>query len=194
MPKGLLGLFAAVVLGLILVTSCGGDDNSGATADPGGFNDADVQFATDMIPHHAQALEMVNLAITRQLSPDVQALANDIMAAQTPEVEQMVAWLREWDQPVPSTSLDHGGGHDMADMDMPGMASMDQMAALDAARGEEFERMFLTMMIEHHKGAIQMAQDELENGQNAEAKQLAQDIIDAQQREIERMSQLLDAK
>jgi len=192
--KHAYGLLAAAVLGLALLTACGGDDASDVATSDQGFNDADVQFATEMIPHHAQALEMVTLTIDRDLSPEVQALADDIMAAQTPEVERMTAWLREWDKPIPSTSLDHSGDAmaDM-DMDMPGMASAEEMAALKGAQDAEFERMFLTMMIEHHKGAIEMAQAELDNGQNAEAKQLAQDIIDTQQQEIERMSQLLAA-
>ena len=192
MTKRLLILLATLATGLALATGCGGgDDTSGAAASGQGFNDADVQFATDMIPHHAQALEMVNLTIGRELSPEVRELADQIMAAQTPEVEQMTAWLRERDKPVPSTSLDHSG-HEMGDVDMPGMASMEQMAALEAAKGAEFERMFLTMMIEHHKGAIEMAEAELANGENAEAKELARDIIETQQQEIDHMTELLN--
>jgi len=181
-------MFGALVLGLALVTACGGDETT--EADAQGFNDADVQFATEMIPHHAQALEMVNFTIGRDLTPEVQELADQIMAAQTPEIEQMTAWLRDWEQPVPETSLDHSG-NGMGDMEMPGMASTEEMAALEAAQGAEFERMFLMTMIEHHEGAIEMGEVELDDGQNAEAKQLAQEIIDAQQREIEQMTELL---
>jgi len=184
-------MFGALVLGLALVTACGGDETTDA-GDAQGFNDADVQFATDMIPHHAQALEMVNLTIGRDLTPEVQELADQIMAAQTPEVEQMTAWLREWDQPVPETSLDHSGdGMGDMDMGMPGMVSMEDMAALEEAPEAEFEPTFLTLMIGHHEGAIEMAEAELADGQNAEAKQLAEEIIDAQQREIEQMTELL---
>jgi len=185
-------LATLAVIGLTFLTACGGGEDSDAARSDQGFNDADVTFATEMIPHHAQALEMVSLAVGRDVSPPVRDLADQIMAAQTPEVEQMAAWLREWDQPVPDTSLDHSGlGDEAVQMEMPGMATAEEMAALEAARGAEFERMFLTMMIEHHEGAIEMAQAELDSGQNAEAKQLAQEIIDAQQREIDRMRELL---
>lgn len=182
-----------VVLLLGLVTACGSDEPTaptGSAASTQGFNEADVQFATDMIPHHAQALEMVNLAIARDLSPQVQALADDIMAAQGPEITQMTTWLEDWDQPIPTTSLDHSE-QAMGDMDMPGMASTEDMAALESAPDAEFEQMFLTMMTEHHIGAIEMAEAEIADGENAEAKQLAEEIIEGQQAEIDVMTELL---
>lgn len=182
-----LATLAAVVA---LVAACGDDTTTEPAPDPQGFNNADVQFATDMIPHHAQALSMVDLTMGKNLSPKVLALAEEIRMAQSPEIERMVRWLTRWGKPIPRTGRDHSG-HDMGPMDMPGMATMDDLAALEGADGRNFERMFLTMMIEHHQGAIQMARTELSNGQNAAAKGLAQDIVRGQQGEIARMEQLL---
>src|SRR5687767_12648135 len=94
----LLTLLTAAAL---TMTACGGDDNQADPAAGQPFNDADVAFATDMIQHHAQALQMVDMTMGRQLDPEVQALAEDIRAAQTPEIETMADWLQEWDKPVP---------------------------------------------------------------------------------------------
>jgi uncharacterized protein (DUF305 family) len=152
-------------------------------------NVADVQFATDMIQHHSQALEMVNLAIGRDLRPKVSQLVDDIMAAQTPEVTMMTTWLEEWDEEIPETSMDHSG-HGTSDLDMPGMASKDDMSALESASDAKFEQMFLTMMIEHHNGAIEMAETALAEGQNAKAKELAQQVIDGQTVQVEVMNGL----
>lgn len=195
--KRILALLTAVVAALAVLTACGGDETSGhgsagghESAEGQGFNDADVRFATDMIPHHAQALSMVDLTVGKDLSPEMQALADDIRSAQSPEIEQMAAWLEKWGEPVPETGRDHAG-HDMGAPDMPGMASMEDMVALEKATGSEFEQMFLTMMIDHHQGAMEMAQMELDEGENAAAKELAQEIITAQQQEITTMQGLL---
>lgn len=197
---------AAAVLALTLgLTACGDDEptaepNAVRTADNGDvFNDADVAFATDMIPHHAQAIEMVTLTLGRTLDPEVQALADAIRATQAPEVEMMVDWLAAWDAEVPETSLDHSNaGHDMDDMghggsdsDMPGMMSGDQMDALANASDEEFEDLWLEMMIEHHAGAIEMARAEQDNGVFADAIGLAGAIVTSQQAEIDQMEALL---
>lgn len=160
-----------------------------------GFNEADVAFASDMIPHHAQALSMVDLTLGRDLSPDLAALAEEIRQAQAPEIEQMVDSLEEWDQPVPETGRDHANAHgDPAEMDadMPGMMSAEQMAALEEASDEEFEDLWLTMMIEHHEGAVTMAEEVRAAGEDAETATLAEGIIETQQAEIERMQALLE--
>jgi len=193
-------LVSAIALSL---TGCGNDDDAQPsdvrTASDGElFNDADVEFATAMIPHHAQALEMVDLTVGRDLSPEVQALAAQIREAQAPEVEQMSDWLTSWDEPVPETSLNHanaeGEGHDMEGMDsdeMPGMMSADEMDELEAAPDAEFEAMFLEMMIEHHEGAVEMAETEQSDGEYAEAVTLAEAIETSQTAEIETMEGLL---
>ena len=196
-----------------LLVACGDDSGESAADIPesADFNAADVEFATQMIPHHAQALEMVEMAEGRDLSPEVADLVERIGAAQAPEIEQMAAWLEEWDQPVPETDgmgmdmdhgdmdhgdMDHGSddgmddGMDM-DGDMPGMMSDAEMDDLDAAAGDAFERMWLAMMIEHHEGAIEMAQTELEDGEDTDALDLAQSIADSQAAEVEEMQALL---
>lgn len=152
-------------------------------------NDADVAFVQGMIPHHAQAIEMSQLAEQRATNPQVKQLAATIAQAQGPEIEQMQALLQSWGLPAQPTgpdAMDHGSMPGM-----PGMMSDEQMQQLEQASGPEFDRMWLQMMIEHHTGAIQMAETELREGQNAEAKALAQKIIDEQRAEIAQMQELL---
>lgn len=184
----------AAAAALTFLAGCSGE----SSADPQGFNEADVDFASDMIQHHAQALEMVDMTVGRELDPDVAALAEQIRAAQAPEIEQMADWLEDWDQPVPETSRDHanahaeghGSGGDM-DADMPGMLGADELETLRSAPPERFEAMFLSLMIEHHQGAVAMAEDVVEQGQNAETEELAHEIISAQEDEISVMQALL---
>jgi uncharacterized protein (DUF305 family) len=159
-------------------------------------NPADIAFAQGMIPHHAQAVEMSEMAAQRASSPQVKDLAARIQAAQQPEIDQMSGWLRAWKAPVPPTAGPVAGPmENMGQMEhgasMPGMMSGEQMQQLSQATGAEFDRMFLQMMITHHQGAVTMAQKELSDGYNAEARRLAQQIIHTQQREITEMQQLL---
>ncbi|KRF20607.1 hypothetical protein ASG90_18730 [Nocardioides sp. Soil797] len=200
----------AVALTLLLgagITACG-EDTSDATGQAEtsttDHNDADVAFASDMITHHAQALSMVDLTLKRDLDPEVQALAEDIRDAQGPEIETMADWLTQWDEDVPETMRDHvNSGHDTGDMsdnmddmghdDMPGMMTSEDMDALENASDAEFQEMWLEMMIDHHEGAIEMAETEQEDGQFKDAVDLAGQIIDAQQQEIDTMQALLDS-
>ena len=196
---------AAAATLLFGLTACGDDDatddaQAEQTAANGDvFSEADVAFATAMIPHHAQALAMVDLTRGRELSPEVQKLTVDIQAAQGPEIEQMVDWLTAWDEPVPETMRDHanaedhgmGGGDDSTDM--PGMMTDEEMSELEAAQGQEFETMWLEMMIEHHQGAIEMAKDEQADGVFGPAKELAESIETSQQTEIDHMNELLSS-
>ena len=190
------------------LAACGDDASTDAAGDPSAvqtaengdvFNGADVQFATDMIPHHAQAIEMVDLTEGRTLDPEVAQIATEIRGAQEPEVETMTGWLTDWGQEVPA------GGHDMSDMggemdmggddmsSMPGMMSSEEMTGLAEASDAEFQDMWLQMMIEHHTGAIEMAQAEQENGEFADAIALAETIKAGQQAELEQMEALLDS-
>ncbi len=197
---------AAVLVLLGVLTGCG--DDGGAERAPSAvstasngdvYNGADVDFATGMIPHHAQAIEMVTLTAGRDLDPEVQAVADRIREAQAPEVEQMTDWLAAWGEEVPETSMDHANAHDEGHEghgddeanDMPGMMSADQMEELEAASDEEFERLFLTMMVEHHRGAIEMAQAEQEEGRFADAVALAGRIEQSQEAEIAELEALL---
>ena len=166
-----------LALGLAL-SACGGSETD--------HNEQDVTFATEMIPHHAQAVEMSELAAENAESQGVLDLAADISAAQDPEIEQMSGWLEEWDEPIPDTDMGA-----MSGMDMAGMMSPEEMDSLGAATGAEFDEMFLTMMVEHHEGAIEMAQTQQSDGENAEAVELAETIEETQTSEIETIRELL---
>ena len=188
-------VLVVATLGLLLA-GCGGDDSNDAATDTAGettatgaeFNDADVEFAQQMIPHHAQAVEMAQMVPDQGVSPELIELAGAVEGAQQPEIDQMTAMLDRWGQDVPSTDLGQHGS-----MEMEGMMSMEDMDALAAMSGPEFEQMWLTMMIEHHEGAIAMAETELADGLDEESRKLAQDIVDAQRAEITQMEQMLQA-
>ena len=162
-------------------------------------NDADVAFARDMIPHHEQAIVMSDIILAKQdIDPRVTELADQIKAAQGPEIETMRGWLAQWGAaPAPSGHE----GHDMPG-DAPvhgsvheamGMLTDQQLEELRQAQGTDASRLFLTGMIQHHEGAVTMAQTEIDAGQFAPAVELATDIIEAQVREIDTMRQILDS-
>lgn len=160
-------------------------------------NDADVSFAQGMIPHHQQAIEMSDMLLSKQgIDPRVVSLANQIKAAQGPEIQQLQGWLTEWGvattSPAPGGGMPGMPGHDMGDMSGGGgMMSEQDMAALRDAQGVEASRLFLTQMTEHHDGAIAMAQTEVDTGQFAPAVEMARSIISSQQKEIDTMQQIL---
>jgi len=166
-----------------------GSDSSPSSSSDGtaDFNDADVTFATDMITHHRQAVEMAELAQTRAESPQVKNLATQIMDAQDPEIETMTGWLTSWGKPVPD---DMSGGMDMSSS-MPGMMSQDEMTSLENTSGAEFDQTFLAMMLEHHQGAIEMAKSEQSGGLFPDAIALAKQIEAAQTDEITTIQALL---
>ncbi|WP_243073718.1 DUF305 domain-containing protein [Microbacterium sp. SS28] len=150
------------------------------------FNDADAMFATMMIPHHEQAIEMADAVLTKEdVDARVTDLATKIKEAQGPEIETMQGWLQDWGVADDSDSSD-GMGHG------DGMMSEDDMAALDATTGPEASRVFLEQMIMHHEGAIEMAQAEIDAGQNPDAVALANKIVEDQTAEIATMQDLLD--
>jgi uncharacterized protein (DUF305 family) len=148
-------------------------------------NGADVRFSQMMIPHHRQAVEMAGLAGAQAVRPQVKDLAKRIEAAQEPEIQTMGGWLRSWGLEVPgpgAMTMDHG---------VPGMMSEQAMTKLEGLSGPAFDRAFLEMMIQHHEGAIAMANDERRNGAYEPAKQLAKSIISSQTAEITTMKDLL---
>ena len=150
------------------------------------FNAADVMFLQMMYPHHAQAVDMAKLVPTRSQNQQVVTLAQNIEKAQGPEMTQMAGLLESFGKPAPST--------DMAGHDMPGMAGMmsaEQMDNLKGLSGKPFDQVWLQMMIDHHAGAIDMANTELRDGTNPDAKKLAQAIIANQQAEITQMRGML---
>jgi len=160
-------------------------------------NPADAQFVTGMISHHAQALIMAGWAPSHGASPAVATLAERIVAGQKDEIVTMQNWLRDHGLPVPEakpgpmTMTMNGMTHQMM---MPGMLTDEQMKQLDAARGREFDRLFLTFMIQHHKGAVTMVQDLF--GTNGAAQEqsiykMGSDVSADQTTEIERMQRML---
>ena len=146
------------------------------------FNDADVMFLQMMYPHHAQAVEMAKLVPTRSQNQQVKDLAAAIEKAQAPEMQQMTTLLAGFGKPAPSATMSHS---------MPGLMTPQQMTELTGLSGAAFDKMWLQMMVEHHQGAITMANDELKNGTNADAKAMAQAIITTQQAEITTMNGML---
>jgi len=153
-------------------------------------NDADVMFVQMMIPHHAQAIEMSDTVLAKDgVDERVVELAQRIKDAQQPEIDQMTGWLEDWGAEVPDTSMgsmegmDHGG--------MGGMMPEEDMQALEDADGATASRLFLEQMVQHHTGAIEMAQTEVADGQDPVAVELAQKIAADQQAEITEMQDIL---
>jgi uncharacterized protein (DUF305 family) len=168
---------------------------------------ADVDFMSHMIGHHAQALVMAGLAPTHGAGPSVRTLAERIINAQQDEIATMQRWLRDRRQPVPEPALSssnatrptgmkmkmNGAEHEML---MPGMLTEAQMKELDHARGAEFDRLFLTYMIQHHRGAVSMVQDLLGSygaAQDETVFKFANDVSVDQSTEIARMERMLTA-
>jgi len=163
------------------------------------YTAADVHFMSGMISHHAQAIAMAKWAPTHGASQSVRILASRIINAQTDEIVIMQQWLADRQQQIPEPdpkgmkmNMD-GMTHVML---MPGMLSEDQMKQLDAARGKEFDRLFLTFMIQHHGGAVQMVQQLFStyaSGQNDVVFKFASDVNTDQTTEIARMEKMLDS-
>ncbi|MDI6101394.1 DUF305 domain-containing protein [Actinoplanes sp. NEAU-A12] len=196
--RGLLA--GAAVTTALLLSACGGGDHdtpagggmnhgaptASAAASPGAaFNEADVMFAQMMIPHHEEAVEMAAMA-DGAAGTQVKDLAAKIKKAQQPEIDTMTGWLTTWGKaPMPDMSggMDHGA--------MPGAMSESDMAALHDAKGAAFDKQFLTMMIKHHEGAVEMAQDQVAKGSNPQVKALAAKIVTDQEAEIATMREML---
>ena len=163
------------------------------------YSDADVDFMAGMIPHHAQAVIMAGWAPTHGARHDVAVLCERIVVAQRDEIHMMQGWLRDRGLPVPDEHstrmhMKMAGGmeHDML---MPGMLSDEEMAALDKARGPEFDRLFLEGMIRHHQAAIDMV-NELNKAYGAAQDEIvfkfSNDVYADQNIEIDRMKQMLE--
>jgi uncharacterized protein (DUF305 family) len=163
------------------------------------YNEADVEFVAGMIPHHAQAVVMAGWAASHGARPDIRVLCERIVVAQRDEIEFMRTWLRDRGETVPPANATHhrmkmknGIEHDML---MPGMLTQEEMAALDKARGPEWDRLFLLGMIRHHEGAIKMVDDLFESYgalQDDDLFKFASDIYADQSIEIERMQKMLN--
>ena len=161
------------------------------------YTPADVHFVAGMIGHHAQAILMAGWAPSHGASPSVRVLCERIVVAQNDEIAFAQRWLREHGEYVPPADP---RGHIMQGMDqpmlMPGMLTPEQMAQLDAARGPEFDRLFLTFMIQHHQGAITMVNQLFGShggGEQETVFRFASDVFADQSTEIDRMTRMLDA-
>lgn len=187
---------AVIVGGMLALAGCAANppsgshaahDTSSAAADSSAnsaeANDADVMFAQMMLPHHEQAIEMSGIVLAKDgLDPAVVALAEQIEAAQGPEIEQLEAWLEQWGAPREMP----GGGHEME-----GILSDDELAELEAADAASASTLFLEQMIGHHEGAIAMAEEHLDDGAHDGALAMSQAIIESQTAEIAQMRELL---
>jgi uncharacterized protein (DUF305 family) len=200
MRKYLIGFSAAAVIAL--AAGCGGTDDAGGmdhgqnqTSTPAAgtgqaeHNDQDIAFAQGMIPHHQQAVDMAKLATERAADPKVKDLATRIQGAQDPEIQQLSGMLEKWGAPTEPTGssmpgMDHG------DTSGSGMMTDEEMQQLEQASGADFDRLWIQMMLKHHQGAVTMAKFELDKGGNADAKTLAQRIVDTQEAEISEMREM----
>jgi uncharacterized protein (DUF305 family) len=183
------GWAGAALLGLmILVTGCSSDSGSTAAGSASStFNEADVKFAQTMIPHNEQAVEMADAISAKQgVPPEITQLAQQIKDAQVPEVAALRGFLAGWEQPlIPDHSSE---AHE--NWAAEGVLTPEEMQALNAAAAGKGQRLFLRGMIKHHKGAIAMVQEEIDNGENPDAVKLAQGIKDGQSAEVKTMETL----
>jgi uncharacterized protein (DUF305 family) len=192
-----LAVAAAAAATALLVSSCGSpatdsradhpsSDEPVITGQPAGYNADDIAFATNMIPHHQQAVDLSALVPDRSTNSEIAALAKQISAAQQPEIQTLKVFLVQWNE-NPNTNSGHAGhGNTMA-----GMVDEATMTRLESLNGEEFDKLWLQSMISHHQGAIEMAKAEVANGDNVDAKALANNIIATQEAEIGQMKQML---
>lgn len=193
---------AGLLAGTLVLTACGDSDDPTVTGqDAGGgssaaatdVSDADVTFVSGMVPHHEQAVEMSQVILDKDPSPPVRALAERVQAAQTPEIDQLNGMLEAFgehggDDPHGGSGGAHGGadgaGH-------AGMMTEEQMQQLRGATGVDAERLWLQMMLEHHRGAVEMSEVQIADGTYEPAIELATKIRDDQRAEIAEMEQLL---
>jgi uncharacterized protein (DUF305 family) len=189
-------LLAAVAVALFL-SSCGNSSTEGhadhsqtdqpvITGQPAGYNADDVAFATNMIPHHKQAVDLAALVPERTTNAGLQQLAKQISEEQQPEIDVMKVFLVQWNE-NPDTNSGHAGHGNT----MQGMVDAATMTKLQSLNGAEFDKLWLESMIGHHQGAIEMAKAEIANGDNVDAKSLAKNIVTTQEAEIGQMKQML---
>jgi uncharacterized protein (DUF305 family) len=198
---------AVALAGALLLMGCGANSQrlAAAVTSPQSsaastFNDADVTFAQQMIPHHQQAIQMAHLAASHAQNPKVKALAAKIAAQQASEIRTMTGWLQAWGKSVPTAmprtmspmpGMMGSPAPGPSGTPMPGMLSEGEMSQLMSAHGADFDRMFLQMMILHHQGALDMAKAERVDGVNPAARKLASQIEGAQTAQIAQMEQMI---
>lgn len=191
-----IALISGALVGAAILAGCAANPGT-AVPDPApttsagqsdAFNSADAMFATGMIPHHEQAVEMADIVLAKDgIDERVIELAQQIKAAQDPEIETMKGWLTDWGVTYEDSGMGGMEGMDHGD----GMMSESDMVQLDDANGLEASRLFLEQMIVHHEGAIMMAQLEIDNGDNPDAVDLADAIVRGQSTEVATMQDIL---
>ncbi|MFF8818248.1 DUF305 domain-containing protein [Leucobacter sp. NPDC015123] len=185
---GALALAASATLAGCASTGSGARPPAESAAPQSQANAADEMFVTMMIPHHEQAIEMSDIVLAADdVDPAVTEIAEQVKAAQQPEIDKMLSWLSEWEvayDPEGSAShMTHGG--------MDGMLSAEDLEALGRASGDEVGRLFLEQMIAHHEGAVDMAKEALSGGSDPRVRELAEQVVADQTDEITAMQQLL---
>ena len=195
-----IALISGALVSALTLVGCSAADSGTATPNPdtsasaeasAAFNSADVMFASGMIPHHQQAVEMADVVLAKDdIDARVIELAEQIKEAQDPEITTMKGWLSQWGIEYDESALDGMVG--MEGMDHgDGMMTQSDMDELDNATGDDASRLFLEQMIVHHEGAIMMAELEIANGANPAAIELAGAIISGQSAEVATMNELL---
>ncbi len=196
LKAGLVGLALTTALGLAgcsdhdmgtMAPASSAPPSSASASTTAEFNDADVMFVQMMLPHHEQAVAMSDTLLQKTgVDPDVTALAQQIKAAQQPEIDTMKGFLTAWGKQEMSGGMggmNHGGDD--------GMASKADLKKLEEADGPTAQKLYLQLMTRHHQGAITMANTEVGGGKNPEAIEMAKDIVATQQQEIGVMKDLL---
>jgi uncharacterized protein (DUF305 family) len=201
MRQQLVRVSAAAVVAAVTLSACSNSGNHSASSSPSAstatgsspsaaqaHNSADITFAQNMIPCHKQAVQMSDIILTKQgIDPRVAQVAKQIKAAEDPDIQRMQSWLSQWQQPMTPSSA--AGMPAM--QGMTGMASPEQMTALQNAVGADASKQFLTMMIQNHQHAIMLAQSEIGSGQYPPAVAMAHSIATAEQQEVNTMQGIL---
>ena len=194
-----------VLAALCLLVACGGRDDSTSpssakasdapviTGEPAGYNSADVTFATTMVPHHQQAIDLSTMAAQQSTNPELIGLANQIVATQQPEVNILNVFMVQWNENPDIRSGPDGGPDDGAPKPPPeGMIDEATVARLGSLRGPEFDKLWLQSMLTQHEGAVKIAQAEIADGKNVDAIAIAKTILAGQQADMAQMTKMLE--
>ena len=195
----------AAVCALLLVSGCGGGQNPGEestgspslespviTGNPAGYNSADITFATLMVKHHQQAIELAKLAGPRSANTELNSLADQIVATQQPEINILNVFLVQWDE-NPDIRTDGGGeAPEATGASVPGMVDDATMARLESLTGPEFDKLWLESMVGQHQGGVAIANDEIADGANVDAVSVARTIVAGLDPQIAQMKKMLE--
>jgi uncharacterized protein (DUF305 family) len=174
MRTGLMAMMAVLAAALV---GCSSGNAAAPPAQKGvDHNDADVKFSLEMIPHHQQTIMIVDMATNKAGSQQVTMIAASLLAGEQKDIQQMRGWLKEWN--TAPVDAEHGGHN------MPGMVTQDDIKALDAATGGDFDEKWLALMVRHLENGVTMAEDVLQNGVHAGTKTLATQIVKSQKKQI----------